>query len=207
MKLSKIADLCRKGKSANLHIHPESKGEGVIQYIGTGGFIYAVDGLPRLTKESALSVFDVPSDAREDFGFYETDIRELVMQDVPMEEVEREAVRVGFLGHDFACFNVGGDILFINEKGFAPLKDEMDDIEFKCRSICDAKAIVATRGFEVRAILCESKFIPFRLEAVDSLNAIAHSAHEQYDEEQARKETSEIGQPDQISMMEGNSDA
>ena len=207
MKMKNIGDLCRKSKTVSLHIHPDSKGEGVIQYVGTDSFIYTIDGLPRLTKESALSIFDVPADDREDCDFFETDIRDVIMQDVHMEEVERELVRVGCFGHEFVCFNVGGDILFINEKAFAPLKDEMDGLEFKCRAIRDAKAIVAMRGFEVRAILSESKTIPLHMEAVDSLNAIARSANEQYDREQTRKAASEIGQPDQLSMMEDDADA
>ena len=66
MKIKNIAAICKKNKYAVIYERYGENG-GVIQYIGDGAAAYPVTGLPKLDKESLLTIFDVPEKQREDW--------------------------------------------------------------------------------------------------------------------------------------------
>lgn len=66
MKIKNIAAICKKNKYAVIYERYGESG-GVIQYVGDGAAAYPVTGLPKLDKESLLTIFDVPEKQREDW--------------------------------------------------------------------------------------------------------------------------------------------
>jgi hypothetical protein len=196
MKTKAIGDIIRKSGLCNLHISPNSNGEGVIQYVGNTYSLYALDGMPRLTKEAACSIFDVPTEKREGFNWFETDIVDIIMCEKENFAAEKEPVSIVWRGHERLVFNCDGTIVMIHASALKPIQDEMDDIEFFYREINpekEAYAILALRGVEIRAFLCEVKH-PDDVQYVDSLGAISRSAAISYGQAQMRREGSMDGQ-------------
>lgn len=68
MKIKNIAAICKKNKYAVIYERYGESG-GVIQYIGDGAAAYPVTGLPKLDKESLLTIFDVPEKQRKSGSF------------------------------------------------------------------------------------------------------------------------------------------
>jgi len=60
MKIKNIAAICKKNKSVVLFERYNDGGEVLLQYIGDGGAVYPIIGLPTLDKESVLTIFDIP---------------------------------------------------------------------------------------------------------------------------------------------------
>jgi hypothetical protein len=194
MKLKEIGSTCKRAKHITLRIHPDSQGDGVIQFIGNGYALYAVDGLPRLTKESALSIFDVPPDDRADYCWNEADLDGLAENNATDYQVEREYASVIVKGNEYLAFNHEGDIVFIKAAALKPILDEMEDIEFLCRNDGKHRAILAMRGMELRALICETRWADHNADAVDSIAAISRGASSAYFEANKQKKAGELNQ-------------
>lgn len=64
MKIKSIAAICKKNKNIAIFERYSDDGDILTQYIGDGSAVYPVVGLPQLDKESLLTIFDVPEEAR-----------------------------------------------------------------------------------------------------------------------------------------------
>ena len=96
MKIKNIAAICKKNKYAVIYERYGENG-GVIQYIGDGAAAYPVTGLPKLDKESLLTIFDVPEKQREDWFVQVAGIpSKISFEDTDANEkpVEREAISI-----------------------------------------------------------------------------------------------------------------
>lgn len=61
MKISKIAQICKK--TGQVYMLDGASHQG--QWIGDGRAFYAVSGIPAMTEESILTLFDVPQERRD----------------------------------------------------------------------------------------------------------------------------------------------
>ena len=98
MKIKNIAAICKKNKYAVIYERYGESG-GVIQYIGDGAAAYPVTGLPKLDKESLLTIFDVPEKQREDWFVQVAGIpSKIIFEDTDANEkpVEREAISIAY---------------------------------------------------------------------------------------------------------------
>ena len=173
MKISAIAALCKK--RASLYIDPESEGEGVIQYIGCGAAAYAIDGMPRLTKDSAATLFDIPEDKKQKFSLTEHDIHKFILTGAEEFPITANWVRIVWMGEEYAVYHIDGHassgVLCINTKYLKPLTTELFD-EFYAREQGGHWGIIVKRGFEIRAVICITKE-PLKevcLDAIASIN-------------------------------------
>jgi hypothetical protein len=187
MKIKNIGNILRKSRSIYLHVNPNSNDEDVIQYVGNESFIYAVDGLPHLTKEAAFSIFDVPTEIREDFIFKEFGLEQFVDDNNQNHATEPEPFWIKTGNAEYVVFMVGDRIAFVDAAAFTPIKDELADIEFFYKNYGKSKAILAKRGFEIRAIFCESKAIQTSERIVHSLEKTTTSVLHQYRDYDADK--------------------
>ena len=159
MKNSAIAALCKK--RASLYIAPESEGEGVIQYIGCGAAAYAIDGMPRLTKDSVIALFDIPEEKRLGFNLVEFDIHKFILTGAEEFPVTENEVRIVYMGEEYAVYHIdlhsSSGSICVNTKYLKPLSAEPLN-EFFARD--DGRGhwqIVVKRGIEIRAIICITK--------------------------------------------------
>ena len=67
MKIKSIAAICKKNKNIAIFERYSDDGDILTQYIGDGSAVYPVVGLPKLDKESLLTIFDVPEKDRDNY--------------------------------------------------------------------------------------------------------------------------------------------
>lgn len=67
MKIKSIAAICKKNKQIII-INRYNGNEAGTQYIGDGGAIYLINGLPELDEKSLLTIFDVPEKQRANWN-------------------------------------------------------------------------------------------------------------------------------------------
>lgn len=150
MKISAIAALCEK--RAALHIDPESYGEGVIQYIGCGLAAYAIDGMPRLTQDSATTLFDIPDEKRQKFTLMECDIHKFILTGAEEFPITEKGIRIVWLGEEYAVCHIDGmsgvGALCFNTKYLKPLTTELLD-DFYAREQDGLWQIIVKRGIEI----------------------------------------------------------
>jgi len=198
MKIAAIAALCKKG--AYLYIAPESEGEGVIQYVGNGAAAYAIDGMPRLTKDSASTLFDIAEDKKDKFALPEFDIHKGILigaEELPLVE---KRVRIVFRGAEYAVFRIEGHydlgVLCVDTKYLKPLAAEFFNDFYARDDGCGHWQIVVKRGVEIRAIICITKK-PLEeecLDAIDSISLGLQRALELGDEEEQPEDDQVAGQ-------------
>jgi len=63
MKFSKVAALCKKRK--RIHVYNDPKSEA--QWLGDGIGIYLLEGMPQITTDECLRLFDVPEDKHSSY--------------------------------------------------------------------------------------------------------------------------------------------
>lgn len=64
MKIKALAALCKKGKSITILDETDENGQVTRQWICCGTAVYPLDGMPEVTEDTILSVFDVPQSDR-----------------------------------------------------------------------------------------------------------------------------------------------
>lgn len=152
MKLSKIAQLCKK--------HPQVSvfATGQTQWISVGAAAYPAYGLPPITGgEQLLAIMDVPEEKREVFhvDFIEPDNLEM-FDDYDNEEHTLRDVRYSFVQKGsvlMPLFTADGRVYWINECYLAPVEDE-DNLTFWLREMWDGMYAVAVKsGYAIRAVI------------------------------------------------------
>lgn len=131
MKIKNIAAICKKNKYAVIYERYGESG-GVIQYIGDGAAAYPVTGLPKLDKESLLTIFDVPEKQREDWFVQVAGIpSEISFEDTDANEkpVEREAISIAYSGKTLKPLQTRRGLVFIESRYLSPVSDILDVLE------------------------------------------------------------------------------
>lgn len=157
MKIKNIAAICKKNKSVVLFERYDSNGEVALQYIGDGGAVYPVVGLPTLDKESVLTIFDIPEKQREDWYVRSTGIPEgISLDDVDETEkpVEREAISIVYSGKTLKPLRTRRGLVFIESRYLSPVSDVLDVLELYERiTPSGTPYIVAKAGFLLQAVI------------------------------------------------------
>lgn len=159
MKIKKLASILNANKQAA--IFETWAGEEVRQYITDHRAIYPVYGLPRLSKENLLTIFDV---APEDHNKWKvTEIEhpaKIWVEDIP-ESGEDEAVKhfyspISVLGMELQPVLTKIGVVFFQRKYLDPVKDAEGGITFYVRYKADGDPyIVVKAGLFVQALILE----------------------------------------------------
>lgn len=157
MKLKAIASAFKRSK--HLIIHTTPKGE---QWVSNGSALYSMDGMPKLTPEQVLQMFDIPEDKRDDWftdtapmpdffsteDFYDTNT-----------EFKQLQTTVELCGEKLLFFKYFGDIYAFKESYLKPLYDKSEYILYYKAEWTDSNgkkgsALVCNKGLIPKAIIC-----------------------------------------------------
>lgn len=156
MKIKNIAAICKKNKQVVL-FNRYGRGDTVAQYIGDGGAVYPISGLPELDEESILTIFDVPERQREDWLVKYRDIPEGVnFEDTDANEriIEQGNISVVYTGKTLKPLQTRRGLVFIESRYLSPISDVMDVLELYERfTPSGTPYIVAKAGFLLQAVI------------------------------------------------------
>lgn len=156
MKIKSIAAICKKNKQVVI-FNRYSGDEAVTQYIGDGGAVYPINGLPELDEENLLTIFDVPEKQRADWfvkymsipdgiSFDDTDANERI--------IEQGNLSIVYAGKTLKPLQTRRGLVFIESRYLSPMSDYMDVLELYERfTPSGTPYIVAKAGFMLQAVI------------------------------------------------------
>ena len=75
MKIKSVTSICKSNKTIILSENNS------YQWISDGGAVYPMFGLPKMTKDQVLTMFDIPEDKRNGFYFEEKPFPKICFDD------------------------------------------------------------------------------------------------------------------------------
>ncbi len=177
MKLRKLAALCARSK--RIQVYERETSGGVAQFVGDGVACYLLDGLPYLTEEQLLTLFDVPDTKRDD---YRVDVAPVppgfCFEDTwPGEEpLEVMDVSLAYGGEGMLCIHTIRGLRFVNVIHPHVLADEKP-LEVYQRQAADGRVYFALKvGMLLRGVILPPDDMPESL--VQKLEGIAAGARQ-----------------------------
>lgn len=176
MKLKDIAAICRRKKRVVLY----QREDCIEQYIGDGSSIYLLEGLPRLTVDSVLKIFDVAEKERGKWVAVERPMPESIcVADCCAER----ATNIGrypdleYGGYQLVPLKVSDGIVMLQKEYLNPLGKSMYLQFFERRTESGTLYIAVKDGLELKAIL----FPVFLMsEFYDIMKELAEGASNRY---------------------------
>lgn len=153
MKLKTIASIFNSNKHLIIFTTPEGE-----QWICNGIAMYSLHGMPHLTPEIALRIFDVPPDKHDKWICKESEMPLFIdFEDNTSEEVDIEPLKINLKWHGNThwLFQDGQRIYSINSDYIKPLLDEPDYLTYHKRETDNGGFVLACKvGLELKAIIC-----------------------------------------------------
>jgi len=152
MKLKAIASLFNRNKRLTIYTTPEGE-----QWVGNGIVMYCLDGMPHMTPQVILRVFDVPPDKFDKWICHESEMPTTIDFSVNVTgetDIEPLKVNIDWFGDKYWLFPDGRRIYSFNEDYIKPLLDEPDYLTYHKRETAGGGFVLACKvGLELRAII------------------------------------------------------
>lgn len=183
MKLNNVASICARVKCA--HIGHVVDRDGVLtQFVGDGGAMYRIDGLPALDKDTLLTIFSVLPKKKEEWQVIEGAMpEEINAEDVDIREIELEPGRIRITSGGMLLIPMfgGGGVVFMNSAYLKPIHDDAGVQKFFLRrSEYSEPYIVVKAGFLLQAIIRPEEVINKAF--TDSISALAYQCRRMLDQ-------------------------
>ena len=194
MKLKTIAAIFKRNK--RLVIHTADTGE---QWISNGWAMYSLRGMPKVTPEIVLRIFDIPTDKHISWICENKEMPTLLNfeDNTPGERsVEPYDTKIDRFGSTFWLFPDTIGIRAIDSDFIKPLLDEEEYLTFHRREMYDTAGtfmLAAKVGLELKAIIMPNIFFT-KKDALKEIIEIAGRC-----EAQARKDKADVI----ITMIDG----
>jgi len=174
VKVKDIAAMCKRGKTATVHVRSEAHGNDVEQFIGTDSAIYAIGGMPRITRDMVFTMFDIPEKEQEDFDFREYGLNTVVNAPGIEYDAEAEPVHLVYRSKEYIAYQTQDNtVMFIDAELFKPLLNETNLTEFARKNADGLWVLVVRMGMYIRAVLYPSQWYLLD-DALGSLCTIAN---------------------------------
>ena len=162
MKIKKLAAICKKHKRAIIYERQIAGTEKVQQLISDGSAAYPVFGLPRLTKESLLTIFDVEQSEWDMWhvSVYD-DPKDEYYQDVMKgeQQLERFYQPIVINGKLIKSVMLNGQTVFFDDAYLNPVRDEKD-ILYYGRILDNGSPLITVKsGMFLQAVI-----MPYKIE-------------------------------------------
>lgn len=155
MKIKSIAQLCKRSK--HIILFDKKQGDFVRQWIGDGGALYPVDGLPYLEAESVFTIFDILEKQREKIHFSNSDAPgEYNYEDICESEniINDRYMSIVSADRVLMPLQTQKGITFIDTRYLAPLSDVFETLELYERVTRGGQIYIAAKaGFMLMAII------------------------------------------------------
>lgn len=163
MKIKSVTSICKSNKTIILS---ENKS---YQWISDGAAIYPMFGLPKMTKDQVLTMFDIPEDKRNGFYFEEKSFPKICFDDSVTDETKLERAKLSLCvgGVMLEPLKTSQGITYINERYLKPFDDA--PIELYERNTRDGQTYIAIKeGFLLTGII--TPYDPINEDFVNMLN-------------------------------------
>ena len=215
MKLKTIASLFNRNNQLN--IYTADNGE---QWISNGVAVYSLRGMPHMTADIILRIFDIPPDKRDKWLTEESEIPVTIsFEDYVIGETEVKPFKINieYFGVNYWLFPDGQRVYSFNEEYLKSLLDEPDYLKFHKRTTEGGGFILACKvGLELKAIILPSHLhnkeeyteeiqLIAKLYAVMSREKIINSASKIFKMATKEANTSEVDE-EKDEMLDGQMD-
>lgn len=163
MKLSRLGALIKEQNGAHVLNTMDAEGNIVRQHLMLYGAMYPMDGFPLLTKETLLTILDVPRDKWTEYWYKEenhTDLTRLMAEDNPSANRDTPAslcgVRLETPLADVTPVTTYHGMLFIPSDYKKPISDEKA-VEWWARKMPAGYLVVAKKGYQLIASIAAVK--------------------------------------------------
>lgn len=157
MKISKLAAICKTSKHAVIFQ------DDSYQWISDGYAAYRVEGLPKLSKESLLTIFDVEKEAQEKWFVSERGFPEGIDIEEPGYEEQQVIPTMPTIeskGKQYLCLPIESRrILFFDTKYLNPLADLKLPEYFLRKSEEGNWYLVVSDGLFIKAIIMQANIV------------------------------------------------
>lgn len=159
MKIKALAALCKKEKSITILDETDENGQVTRQWICCGTAVYPLDGMPEVTEDTILSVFDVPQSDRRLYSVGRGPVNNMSRYLADNEDADREAT-MGSM-----TIGVGGDVIkpiytpygliTIKAEMLKPVEDSSKTAQYFARELPTGTVIVVKNGFQAVATIVQ----------------------------------------------------
>ena len=195
MKLKKVAALCNSVSIYRLYDHLDKNSGDVTQWLGDGGAIYPLDGLPLLSEQELYRMFDVPEKKQGKSYFGKEAIpEELNVNDWCYGEklAEDMGVTITYNGTALLPLRYADGILYIQSKYMSPLEDQADFLQLYVRRMQNGTPYVAAKaGMLITGVIFQ--YLQTNGALCDCLSEIAEKTRWSVGWRQAKKEPEDTG--------------
>lgn len=163
MKIKALAALCRREKSMTILDETDGDGRVTRQWICCSTAAYPLDGMPEVTEDTILSVFDVPQSDRRLYSVRRGPADGMARCLADNQDDDREAT-MGSM-----TIGIGGDVIrpvytpyglvAIKAEALKPVEDSGKTAQYFARELTTGPAIIVKNGFQaVAAIIPYSRW-------------------------------------------------
>ena len=156
MKLKTIASIFNRNKRLTIYT-----AEGGGQWIGNGMAMYSLRGMPHMTPEIVLRIFDVPPDKQNKWICNEEETPTVIdLADTAPGDTDIEPLKTNmeYYGVNYWLFPDGRRIYSFNEDYIKPLLDEPDYLTYHKRETEGGGFVLVCKiAFEIKAIILPSR--------------------------------------------------
>lgn len=194
MKIKDIAALCKRRKI--LYIVTE---QGEQQYIGDAAAMYKISGLPILSGDEYMTLFDLKPKERDKMTVLHDSVSPLDMSDYAADEQQAEAAYFTFCYGERVLMplKAGDKLLLIEQKYLKPVADEQEYQTFWVRRDRNGnRYIVIKNGMLATAAVMpfsinDSGFVQRVYDLADGLDRAAINAEKAQRQREAAREAEE----------------
>lgn len=150
MKLKQIESILKRNKNVTMY---DTNGA---QWLGDGGALYPVFGMPKLSAENLLTMWDVPEDKRSKWNFRIEQSAPCDMRDTTEAEyiAKRDMPPVFFQGEILEPLEMEQGVIFINQRYLRPFDDLENGYELYIRLTGAGSPYVAVKeGYALVGII------------------------------------------------------
>ncbi len=180
MKLKTLAAMCKRAGIFQLYDVPNSDGEIVEQWLGTPGAMYPLAGLPILSEDNLITMFDLTRKQCEDISFIREPLpAQLCFDDAQPGEVmlDREKITLGYGGRTIRPVITRGGLSFVDNEYFSPLADVIDEVELYERYSPEGGVYFAAKmGLMIVALFAPLQIVEEKL--VENLEMLAQKCRD-----------------------------
>ena len=176
MKFNKVAAICKSRKRIALHTDPKSGA----QWLGDSVAMYLLEGVPRLTPEECLRLFDIPESKHTDFYCTTDDLptgidfSDAINEE--SEEIKAKVITIGWLGEVFRLFMDGTELYAVNDMYLAPFAGDTAYLRYHRREMQGGGFLLGINvGLGLQALICPyhiHKQDPFMSEILEITEAL-----------------------------------
>jgi len=205
LKIKSIAQICKKNKAVFLYDRGEAGRDFVSQWMGDGGAMYPISGLPYLEKESIYTIFDVPEKQRDDWFFKHSCMPEgICFDDADSNEkhIESGGISIVYAGRTLKPLRTRHGLVFIESRYLTPLADVLDVLELYERETPNGQPYIAAKaGFLLLAVIMPYDIISE--EFVKKLEELTRQCAFALQVKEHRQQAAAANEPEQMTLDTG----